>query len=117
MSSVLKTEAHLSLLPYVSESCLTALPGMRGGKRIAALVRFRDSTEPEKRNLLTIRSDLFDHMPEFRLPTELRVLRDGEDIPRSIYGKIRRDKVADEYFPVSEKGTLPEDVEVWYWDY
>ncbi|KAK2758037.1 hypothetical protein FQN54_004443 [Arachnomyces sp. PD_36] len=112
--SLLEIESHMSELPYISESCLAALPDTGTGTRIAALVRFKDSAEQAKCNLGAIRSDLSNNLPTHKLPTALRVLRDGEVIPRSIHIKIRRRiKVGEDFFPVCEKGELPEDVEVW----
>jgi malonyl-CoA/methylmalonyl-CoA synthetase len=45
------------------------------------------------------------------MPTALRVLRDGEDIPRTDSMKVLRRKAAEKYFALSPRLELPMEVE------
>lgn len=85
--------------------------------RAAALVRFGQDQDNKSNPTLTIkylRSHLQDKVSAYKLPTVMRVLRDGEDVQKTDSGKIRRREAAAQYFLVSETLDLCVDVEVFY---
>lgn len=122
---ILQVETYLLQLPFISEGCILPVSDTESGERVAALVRFRapeqphtmagtnESQTPGKTHLQTLRSHLATALPIFMLPTVLRILRDGEEIPRTVSLKVIRRKAAELYFPLSVSWELPTDVEVW----
>lgn len=98
-------------LPSVTEACIVSIPDKDATTRVAALVRLhQDSLDT---SLATVRKHLSEKLLYYKLPTALRLLRTGEEIPLTVSGKIIRRKVVEKYFPLTEDCQLPADVEVW----
>ncbi|KAE8347278.1 hypothetical protein BDV24DRAFT_157575 [Aspergillus arachidicola] len=95
---ILHVEAALSRLPYISESHVLPVADPRTGSRVAALVRCR---EEHKSNLTlhSLRKDLCSYLPLVQLPTVLRILCDGEEVPRTISDKVIRGEAKQMFFP------------------
>ncbi|PNP49778.1 hypothetical protein THARTR1_09546 [Trichoderma harzianum] len=67
-------------------------------------------------SLARIRSDLMQSLPMYMLPAILRILKDGEDIPRNISGKVVKAAVRRELFATTEwwpHSNPPPEVEYW----
>ncbi|KAL8949155.1 MAG: hypothetical protein Q9222_004720 [Ikaeria aurantiellina] len=100
----LHVETHLLALPYVAEGYIMPVEDPQCDTRVAALVRFHD--EAKEVNLYTLRKDLADDMPAYQLPTVLRVLRDGETVPRTWSDKTAMMKAVRMFFPQDSEERL-----------
>lgn len=98
-------------LPFVYEACIVSIPDKDSSTRVAALVRFHQDFSTG--NLVTVRKYLSEKLLHYKLPTALRVLKNGEEIPLTISGKIMRKRVVEQYFPITGYCQLPADVELW----
>ncbi|KAA8651452.1 class I adenylate-forming enzyme family protein [Aspergillus tanneri] len=109
--SVLEVEHCLMDLPYISESHVLPVLDREAGGQVAALVRLRKQDTYRDRSevvsLRTIRAELAaSGMVSYKLPTLLRVLQDGEQVPLTASGKVMKKECLRNYFNVS--GYLPE---------
>ncbi|KIM94583.1 hypothetical protein OIDMADRAFT_60364 [Oidiodendron maius Zn] len=118
---ILKVEQALKDLPFISEGCILQVPDSNNSGRVAALVRFEDSVKAVQVGchgsfatyLQFLREHLARTLPAYMLPTVLRILQDGEEIPQTVSNKVIRKKAVDQYFPLSKDSELPTDVELW----
>lgn len=108
---IVEVEIRLMELPFISEACIVSIPDKDASTRVAALVRFRHDFSGG--NLVTVREHLSDKLLHYKLPTALRVLRKGEEIPLTVSGKVIRRRVVEQYFPLTGCCQLPADVELW----
>ncbi|KAK0724920.1 hypothetical protein B0H67DRAFT_569137 [Lasiosphaeris hirsuta] len=108
---VLEVETQLAQLPSVAEACVVSIPDKDASTRVGAIVRLKEGFEHE--NLVSIRNALADKLLYYKLPTALRVLGNGEQIPSIWSGKVARRKVSELFFPVSESGSLPAEIQSW----
>ena len=88
-----------------------SIPDKDATTRVAALIRFHPDFL--KTNLATVRKYLSEKLLYYKLPTALRLLGAGEEIPLTVSGKVIRRKVVERYFPLTEFCQLPVDVELW----
>lgn len=114
-------EESLLALPCMSEAYVVpVLDVFAGGSQVAAVVRLRrdpltNNTAASSLSLHKLREELSSSLPEFKLPTLLRILTDGEDIPRSQAGKPAPRDIATTFFPQPVEGSLkglPDDVQI-----
>ena len=96
-------ETHLIALPYVAEGYILPVEDTQCDTRVAALVRFHNNpdgnNDDKETDLHTLRKDLSKDMPAYQLPTVLRVLRDGETVPRTWTDKTAVRRALDMFFP------------------
>jgi malonyl-CoA/methylmalonyl-CoA synthetase len=123
--SILEVEMHLLDLPFIAEGCILAATSEDNGGQVAALVRFQAAgvcgadpgytagtvPPPDQSCLKFLQDSLATSLPAYMLPTMLRVLQDGEEIPRSASLKVLRRKAVEQYFALSDDMRLPLDVE------
>ncbi|KAI0132399.1 acyl-CoA synthetases/AMP-acid ligases II [Xylariales sp. AK1849] len=107
----LEVESCLLELPFISEACVVSVPDRDASTRVAAIVRFTDGFRSG--SLTMVREQLSRCLLQYKLPTALRVLKDGEELPLTVSGKVMRRRVMDTFFPVSANCELPADVEIW----
>ncbi|KNG91516.1 hypothetical protein ANOM_000011 [Aspergillus nomiae NRRL 13137] len=89
-------EIHINELPYIHE------------------VVFSPPEAAGKKNLNAIRADLSDKLAAYQLPTVLRILQTGEEIPKAaVSGKFLRKQAVGQFFPTSQDFELLSNVEVW----
>ena len=100
----MQVESHLTSLPYVAEGYILPVEDPQCDTRVAALVRFQDSSD--NIDLHTIRKDLSNDMPAYQLPTVLRVLRDHETVPRTWSDKTAMMKAIHLFFPQDSEARL-----------
>jgi malonyl-CoA/methylmalonyl-CoA synthetase len=93
---VLPVENALTSLPYVSESVVVAVPDVGLANQLGALVRPQQGAG--QISLRDLRADLAKSLPTYTLPTKLRVLRQGEIIPRTVTDKVNKKEVVAKYF-------------------
>lgn len=123
---ILETEMQLLQLPFISEGCILPLPDPNYGQRVAALVRLRsppilrfgECEEAHTRSIgkpyiQVLRCHLRASLPMFMLPTALRILKDGEEIPRTLSMKVIKGKAVEKYFLPTKTSQLYNDVETW----
>ncbi|KAM3504889.1 hypothetical protein MY11210_008185 [Beauveria gryllotalpidicola] len=115
--SILEVELVLQSLPFVREGYIVPAPYPNYGALAAALVRFAPpdthndaSFEPSLRYL---RANLAAKLPAYMLPTALRVLQAGEEIPRTSSNKVIKAKAVEQYFHTADSLELLPEVEVW----
>ncbi|KAJ5915313.1 hypothetical protein N7454_011067 [Penicillium verhagenii] len=116
---ILEVEESLLALPCISEAYVVPiLDVFAGGSQVAAVVRSRkdhvtNDTAASSLSLQALRAELSSSLPDFKLPTLLRILTDGEDIPRSQAGKPAPRDIATTFFPQPVEGVLevPDDVQ------
>lgn len=110
-----KISKALLELPQVAEGHIFAVPDPKYVNHIAALVRLQAETADfQKRGTLSLaalRRDMAHSLTEHELPTLLRLVRDGEEIPQGVSGKLMYQKAREQFFP-PESVALPE-VEAW----
>lgn len=101
-------------LPYISEAYVLPVLHYEAHGLAAALVRIQKSTlcqeDHSKIDLRKIREDLSSTLELYKLPTLLRILQDGEEIPRTDTEKILKSKALEKYFHLS--GHRPDDYSV-----
>lgn len=110
---ILHVEAALSRLLYISKAHVLPVADPRTGSRVAALVRCR---EEHKSNLTlqSLREDLCSYLPLVQLPTVLRILCEGEEVPRTISDKVIRGEAKQMFFTQKaypSSGDLPTQVQ------
>ncbi|KAJ5902009.1 hypothetical protein N7495_002537 [Penicillium taxi] len=100
---IFEVETAISGLPYISESHVLPVTDSRLGHRVAAIVAYRTMPDiaPNK-TLESLRKDLSGLLPTSKLPTMLRVLGDGDPVPRNSVGKVVKRKLREAYFPESD---------------
>ncbi|KAF7585837.1 hypothetical protein BBP40_010035 [Aspergillus hancockii] len=108
---IVEVETCLSELPFVVEACIVSIPDKDAATRVAAVARFQLGFV--EGNLQTIRDALSHKLSQYKLPTALRVLGEGEEIPKTIIGKVMRRKVVQQYFTLTEHYGFPADVETY----
>jgi malonyl-CoA/methylmalonyl-CoA synthetase len=97
-------ERALFRLEYVFEAFVVAVVDPAVVSRVAVLIRARN---PQMQlDLETLREDLSAHVPAFMLPSIIRVLREGEEVPRTASGKVNRAKLAESFFPRSVESSM-----------
>ncbi|OQD91116.1 hypothetical protein PENANT_c001G08844 [Penicillium antarcticum] len=98
-------------IPGVMEGHIFAVPDPKYVNHVAALVRLRGGTtlcqERGMLNLTTLRRDLAHSLTEHELPTLLRLVGAGEEIPQGVSGKLLYQKAREMYFPL-DSAYLPE---------
>ncbi|KAJ5260477.1 hypothetical protein N7478_012082 [Penicillium angulare] len=113
---ILEVEESLLALPCISEAYVVPiLDVFAGGSRVAVVVRLRNNTASSSFSLHTLRAELSSSLSEFKLPTLLRILTDGEDIPRSQAGKPAPREIATTFFSQPVEGSLkglPDEVQI-----
>lgn len=113
---ILEVESVIMDLPYVAEAAVVSVDDADASKQIAALIRLE--SHPQSRTAQTpllhrLRVDLLSKgMEAYKLPNLLRILEEDGDFPRTASGKIVRKKTATLYFPLSDSGEFPVQVEV-----
>ncbi|KAF3482636.1 acyl-activating enzyme 13 [Arthroderma uncinatum] len=111
-------EMQLHKLPYADEVYAVPVPAPTVGEHIAVLIRLAPTAQGTSLALQKLRDDLLSvsALPVGYRPTMLRILAEGEDIPRSYTGKPLRKQIAKEFFPGPD-GSMPGEgdytIEVW----
>ncbi|UKZ52381.1 hypothetical protein TrVGV298_006157 [Trichoderma virens] len=117
--SVLELEQRLMDLPYICEAHILPVRDHHAGGLAAALVRLRKQNADQARNitLQTIREDLAGAgLVSYKLPTLVRFIQDGEQVPHTASGKAQKREALQKYFNIV--GHLPDQYEhegVEYW--
>ncbi|KAH6604034.1 acyl- synthetase [Trichoderma cornu-damae] len=105
--SILQLEQCLLNLAYISEAHVLPVRDHEAGGLAAALVRLRkQDADEEMRSSITlekIRQDLAGAgVVLYKLPTLLRLLRDGEQVPYTASGKARKREALRKYFNITD---------------
>ncbi|KID75021.1 AMP-dependent synthetase/ligase, partial [Metarhizium brunneum ARSEF 3297] len=100
----MEVESCLLALPYIEEGYIMPVADPQCDTRVAALVRLRDCFHTV--DLSTIRGDLSRDLPAYQLPTVLRVLRDGETVPRTWSDKTALKQAVRMFFPQDDEERL-----------
>lgn len=113
-----KVEQSLLDLPYISEASVIAIPDHEAKELCAAAIRLdvTSSVPASEISLARIRSDLMQSLSMYMLPAILRILKDGEEIPRNISGKVVKAAVRRELFATTDwwpHSNPPAEVEYW----
>ncbi|KAK0756399.1 hypothetical protein N5P37_011051 [Trichoderma harzianum] len=102
--SVLELEQRLVDLPYVCEAHILPVRDHHAGGLAAALVRLcKQDADEETHNitLRTIREDLASAgVVSYKLPTLLRIIPDGEQVPHTASGKAQKKEALQKYFNI-----------------
>ncbi|KAB8272502.1 hypothetical protein BDV30DRAFT_239575 [Aspergillus minisclerotigenes] len=93
----LHVESCLSSLPYVEEAHILPVADARCDNRVAALVRLRQGHTCV--TLQSIRKDLSTLLPVYQMPTLLRILGMGDEVPRTFSEKVAMKKTVERFFP------------------
>ena len=96
-------EDYILGLPEIQESMVLGVEDEGCGERVAAIIRSRstlneNSTTP---SLAWLRDNLTAStpLPKYKLPTLLKVLQSGEQVPRTSSGKPSKRLARSQYFP------------------
>ncbi|KAL8794595.1 MAG: hypothetical protein Q9195_002791 [Heterodermia aff. obscurata] len=103
----LHVEAHLLALPYIAEGYILPVEDPQCDTRVAALVRFHPHHIGD---LQALRKALAEQLPAYQLPTLLRVLREGEAVPRTWSDKVALGRAVGMFFGEGGKGVEVGDV-------
>lgn len=107
----LHVESCLLALPYLAEGHIMPVEDPQCDSRVAALVR--TVGDNRKVDLERIRKDLSADLPEYQLPTVLRILKPDEGVPRTWSDKTAMAKAVHLFFPQDvEQRLVGPDVEV-----
>ena len=104
-------------LSYISEAFVVAVPDPDAGDRVGAIVRLSESQSVVTLEML--RHDLADFLPQYKLPTLLRILSDSDKLPKTRSDKLQREATQKVMFPKSPEAmiqTLPAEVQIWQVD-
>ena len=99
-------EEHVLGLPNVQESYILGVAEEDCGERVAAIVRSRSTSQKNAANdtsalsLAWLRETLTTHppLPKYKLPTLLKILQTGEEVPRKLNGKTSKNLARTPYF-------------------
>ncbi|KJZ74545.1 hypothetical protein HIM_06141 [Hirsutella minnesotensis 3608] len=94
---IVDVESSLMDLPYIAEACVIGVPNYTTIQLCGALVRLKKHTQ-QQITLARIRSDLSASLPLYMLPCVLRLLKEGEHLPRTHSGKLIKKDILKEYF-------------------
>lgn len=115
--SVLELEHKLLELPYISEAYSLPVLDYEEKGMPAALVRMHMSGLEQRINLKRIRDDLAKNMETYKLPRLLRILGDGEIIPKTRSQKVLKKEALRIFFGIEGVRPLEYCVEgVEFWD-
>lgn len=110
---MVEVEESLMALPYIAEAYVVGVPDAEYMNRTGVLIRVKEGKPP---SLQTLREGMAGRLAEYKLPTLLRHLKAGDDLPMTHSGKVDLRKASSVYFPQSvegDLGDLPGEVEVW----
>ncbi|KAF5860617.1 hypothetical protein ETB97_001321 [Aspergillus alliaceus] len=95
-----EVESELAEHPLVSQAIVVGVQDSSVGERVAALVVVSGDSAESELNLSTLRKWLAikRHMNAYKLPTVLRVVRKGLELPMTASGKIIKPKVREIFF-------------------
>ncbi|RAL08710.1 class I adenylate-forming enzyme family protein [Aspergillus homomorphus CBS 101889] len=93
---VIPVENGLLNLPYVAEAVIVAVPDSACANQLGALLRLRQGDN--QLSLSQLRADLANSLPAYTLPTKLRILHEGETVPRTATGKVNKKDALATYF-------------------
>lgn len=90
-------------LPYVAEACVVGVPHQEVRELCGAVVRLINGvTRIEQITLSRIRSDLGGSLALFMMPLVLRIIKDGEELPRTVSGKPIKRQILKNYFGTTD---------------
>ncbi|GAB1318646.1 hypothetical protein MFIFM68171_08856 [Madurella fahalii] len=110
----LVVEASLMDLPYVADACVLGVPYHEARQLCGAVIQLRHDCTEEVVNLAKIRADLAGVIAAYMLPVVLRVLKEGEQLPRTDSGKPIKRRILSEFLGTTEwfpAENLPDSVE------
>lgn len=115
--SALDVEDALMSLAYVSEACVLSVPHQGASELCGAVVGvYRGIVGADEVTLPRLRADLDGRLAPYMLPTVLRVLDAGEDLPRTASGKPIKARVLRECLGVRDwfvTDDVPQGVQYW----
>ncbi len=82
-----EVEEAIQKLPSIKEAVVLGIPDEEWGQRVAAFVTLSNGKTP---NLEEIRDQLKEELVDFKLPKELKIIK---EIPRTTTGKVRRNEL------------------------
>lgn len=85
-------------LPYIAEACVVAVPIHDAKQLCGAVVRLNGSVSAGEITLARIRYDLQGNLETGMLPTLLRPMTRGEELPRTATGKPVKRQVIEDFF-------------------
>ena len=101
--SALEVERELLSLPQITEAAVVGLSSETWGQKVAAII----TLDPEQINtgrngkpwgLMDMRRAMKDRLANYKIPQELKVLEQGEGIPRNAMGKVNKKMLVKEVF-------------------
>jgi malonyl-CoA/methylmalonyl-CoA synthetase len=109
-------EASLMDLPYVANACVLGVPYHEARQLCGAVIQLRrdGALSNSQVNLARIRADLAGVLAAYMPPVVLRILRDGEQLPRTDSGKPIKQRILSEFFGTTKwfpAEVLPKGVE------
>jgi malonyl-CoA/methylmalonyl-CoA synthetase len=97
--SSLRVENCLTDLPYVADAYVVGVPDHEAKELCGAFIRLAKGTLPQEQvNLAKIRADLSSTLSTYMLPTLLRIMKDGEEVPRTTSQKPIKKRIVKEFF-------------------
>ena len=127
---IIELETSLTDLPYISEAFVIGAPDHEVKEVPAAIVRLKKPNQPiaaeetktstvgQDFTLKRIREDLLPTLAAYKLPVLLRILPDGEDVPRTHSDKVTKRGLLKQYFNISDSEFVSPDYSepgVEYW--
>ena len=106
-------------LPYIAEASVLGVPHQEATELCGAVVSVRSgalAAGPEEVTLSRIRTDLTGRLAPFMLPAVLRILGEGEELPRTLSGKPIKKKILLDCFGVKDwfrAEEMPREVQYW----
>ncbi|KAJ5903493.1 hypothetical protein N7504_005876 [Penicillium tannophilum] len=98
---IVELEGSLIDLPYIKEAYVIGAPDHEAKELAAAIVRLKACTDNgEAITLKKIRKDLSATLATHKLPALLRILQDGEEIPRTAGGKSIKPGLLQKFFGI-----------------
>lgn len=98
---IVELEGSLIDLPYIKEAYVIGAPDHEAKELAAAIVRLKACTDNgEAITLRKIRKDLSATLATHKLPALLRILQDGEEIPRTAGGKSIKPGLLQKFFGI-----------------
>lgn len=112
----LDVEDALLNIPHIAAAVVLGVDDDTVGQRVSALIVTKPQLEqslPQKVSLATLRRTLAleQQLPVYKLPTLMRVLAPGEEIPRTNSGKVSKASARKKFFASDDLDS--EKVEAW----
>lgn len=97
-----QVEDALTNIPYISEAYVVAVPDHEAKELCGALIRLNQRLVPQEVSLARVRAELAATLPAYMLPSLLRIMNAGEQVPYTVSLKPNLREIVQRFFLVTD---------------